>query len=115
MSTKDHNEAVAGIHLSLGGFLVLVLVVGPFLLKGALERHTEQIPIFVIVFVVLLALAVLLISTALTMNKKKPIGRKLALWAAPFLFLMFWPGGIYSLWFLHSDGAKQMYGVKEDE
>jgi glycerol uptake facilitator-like aquaporin len=115
VSTKDHNEAVAGIHLSLGGFLVLTLVIGPFLLKRDLGRHPDQIPIFVIVFVVLLALAVLLISTALAMNKKKPVGRKLALWAAPFLFLMFWPGGIYSWWFLHSDGAKQMYGVKEDE
>jgi glycerol uptake facilitator-like aquaporin len=114
VSTKDHNEAVAGIHLSLGGFLVFVIVIGPFLLKRDLGRHPDQIPIFVIVFVVLLALAGLLISTALAMNKKKSVGRKLALWAAPFLFLMFWPGGIYSWWFFHSDGAKQMYGVKED-
>src|SRR5258708_29430768 len=100
MSTKDHNEAVAGIHLSLGGFLVLTMVIAPFLLKRDLGRHFEQISVIVIVFVVLIALTVLLISTALTMNKKKPVGRKLALWAAPFLFLIFWPGGIYSRCFL---------------
>lgn len=115
MSTKDHNETVAGIHFAFGGFLVLVSVITPVLLKRDLERHSEQIPIVLIVFVVLLAVAVLMISTAIAMNKKKRSGRKLALWAAPFLLLMFWPAGVYSWWFLHSDGAKQMYGVKEEQ
>lgn len=114
MSTKDHNETLAGIHLAFGGFLILVLVIAPLLLKRDFERHTEQIPLVLIVWFLFLALAVLMISTALAMNKKRPKGRKLALWAAPFLFLLFWPAGVYSWWFLHSDGAKQMYGVKEE-
>jgi len=114
MSTKDHNETLAGIHLAVGGFLVLVLVIVPILLKRDLERHTDQIPVVFICWVICLALVVLMISTALAMNKKTPKGRKLALWAAPFLFLIFWPAGVYSWWFLHSDGAKQMYGVKEE-
>ena len=114
MSTNDHNESVAGIHLAAGGFLVFALVIAPLLLIRDLERHTDQIPLAVIGFVVLLALAVFMISTAVTMKRKKPAGRKLALWAAPFIFIMFWPAGVYSWWFLHSDGAKKMYGVKEE-
>ena len=114
MSTKDHNDTVAGIHFALGGFLALVSVIAPVLLKRDFERHPEQIPVVLIVFVVVFAVGVLMISTAVAMNKKKPSGRKLALWAAPFLLVLCWPAGIYSWWFLHSDGAKQMYGVKEE-
>lgn len=114
MSTKDHNQSVAGIHLAAGVFLVLALVIAPLLLIRDLERHTDQIPIALIGFVALLALAVFMVSTAVAMNKQKSVGRELALWAAPFLFLMFWPAGVYSWWFLHSDGAKKMYGVKEE-
>ena len=114
MTTKDHNETLAGIHLAFGGFLVLVLVIAPLLLKRDFERHTEQIPLVLIVWVLSLGLAVLMLLTAFAMSKKKPKGRKLALWAAPFLLVMFWPAGVYSWWFLHSDGAKQMYGVKEE-
>jgi len=115
LSTKDHNETIAGIHFAFGGFLVLVLVIAPVLLRRDFERHPEQVPVVLVIFVVMLGVAVLMISTAVAMNKKKRSGRKLALWAAPFLLLMFWPAGIYSWWFLHSEGAKQMYGVEEDQ
>jgi len=53
-------------------------------------------------------------STAFTMHRRKPVGRKLAFWSAAVLFMIFWPAAIYSWWFLHSEGAKQMYGVKDD-
>ena len=73
MSTKDHNESVAGIHLAAGGFLVFALAIGPLLLIRDLERHTDQIPLAVIGFMVLLALAVFMISTAVMMKRKKPL------------------------------------------
>lgn len=74
----------------------------------------EQIPEAVIIFGIVLCIALLMFTTAIAMQRKKPTGRKLALWSAAVLIILFWPAGIYSWWFLHSDGAKQMYGVKDD-
>jgi len=42
------------------------------------------------------------------------VGRKLALWSVVVLFVIFWPAAIYSWWFMYSEGAKKMYGVKEE-
>ena len=109
MSTKDHNETLAGIHLAIGVFLVLGLFVSPWVIG-----HRRQIETIIIISVILLPLALLMFSTALAMHRKKPLGRKLALWSVSILFMIFWPAAIYSWWFMHSDGAKQMYGVKDE-
>ncbi len=63
---------------------------------------------------ILVPAALLMFSTALAMHQKRPLGRKLAIWSIAVLFIVFWPAAIYSWWFMHSDGAKQMYGVKEE-
>jgi len=109
MSTKDHNETLAGIHLAMGAFLALGLVVSPWVIgyRGKLQTMA-------IISAILLPLVLLMFSTAFTIHRRKPIGRKLALCSAAVLFMMFWPAAIYSWWFMHSDGAKKMYGVKED-
>jgi len=113
MSTKDHNETLAGIHLAVGAFFALTLLLVPvFFVKGYLEW--KDIPLTALVVLIVLAVALLMISTAITMHKRKPLGRELALWAAPLLFFICWPAAVYSWWFLHSDGAKQMYRVKEE-
>ena len=109
MSTKDHNETLAGIHLAIGMFLVLGLFVSPWVIG-----HRRQIETIALIAVVLLPAALLMISAAFTIHRKKPVGRKLALWSVVVLFVIFWPAAIYSWWFMHSEGAKQMYGVKEE-
>jgi len=109
VSTKDHNETLAGIHLAIGMFLVLGLFVSPWVIG-----HRRQIETIALIAVVLLPAALLMISAAFTIHRKKPVGRKLALWSVVVLFMIFWPAAIYSWWFMHSDGAKQMYGVKEE-
>ena len=55
-----------------------------------------------------------MLATAIAMHKKKPIGRKLALYSAALLIIFLWPAGIYSWWFMHSDGGKSLYGVREE-
>ena len=113
MSTKDHNETLAGIHVAVGAFFALTLLFVPiFFVKDYLEL--KDIPLTALVVGIVLAVALLMISTAITMHKRKPLGRELALWAAPLLFFICWPAAVYSWWFLHSDGAKQMYRVKEE-
>ena len=109
MSTKDHNETLAGIHLAIGVFLVLGVFVSPWVIG-----HRRQIETIVLIAVVLLPAALLMISAAFTIHRKKPVGRKLALWSVVVLFVIFWPAAVYSWWFMHSEGAKQMYGVKEE-
>lgn len=109
MSTKDHNETLAGIHLAIGVFLVLGLFVSPWVIG-----HRRRIETIALIAVVLLPTALLMISAAFTIHRKKPVGRKLALWSVVVLFVIFWPAAIYSWWFMHSEGAKQMYGVKEE-
>ena len=109
MSTKDHNETLVGIHFAIGVFLALGLVVSPWVIG-----HRERMQAMAIISAVLLPVALLMFSRAFALHRKKPLGRKLALWSVSVLFMVFWPAAIYSWWFFHSDGAKQMYGVKEE-
>jgi uncharacterized membrane protein YhaH (DUF805 family) len=113
VSTKDHNETVVGIHLAVGIFFAFGLVASPWIIAQNF-RHKEQIPAAILIFGFVFAMALLMFSTAMTMHRQRPIGRRLALLAAGFLMIFFWPAGVYSWWFLHSDGAKEMYGVKAD-
>jgi hypothetical protein len=113
MSTKDHNETLVGIHAVIGSVFGLGLIGSPWIIARNF-RHAEQIPLAVLVFGLVLIIAVLMFSTAITMRRQKPVGRKLGLLSAAVLIIIFWPAGVYSWWFLHSDGAKKVYGVQEE-
>jgi len=110
MSTKDHNETLVGIHIVVGSVFVLGLIGSPWIIARNF-RNAEQIPLAIVVFGTVLLVAVLMFSTALAMRRQRPTGRKLGLMAAAVLIIIFWPGGVYSWWFFHSDGAKRMYGI----
>jgi hypothetical protein len=113
MSTKDHNETLAGIHIVIGSVFVFGLIGSPWIIARNF-KDAEQIPLAIIVFGIVFLIAVLLLSTAVTMRRQKRVGRKLGLLSAAVLIIICWPAGIYSWWFFHSDGAKRMYGVKEE-
>ncbi len=113
MSTKDHNETLVGIHLAVGIFFAFGLVASPWIIAQNF-RHKEQIPAAVVIFGIVFCVALLMFTTAIAMHREKPLGRRLALWSSALLIIIFWPAGIYGWWFMHSDGAKQMYGVRED-
>ena len=59
-------------------------------------------------------MALLLWSTAVAMHRRKPVGRKLALLSAVLVLPLFWPVGVYTWWFMHSEAAKRMYRVPVD-
>ena len=113
MSTKDHNETLVGIHVVVGSVFALGLVGSPWIIARNV-RHADQIPSAVLIFGIVLVIAVLMFSTAIAMRRQKPVGRKLGLLSAAVLIIILWPAGVYSWWFLHSDGAKKMYGVQEE-
>lgn len=113
MSTKDHNQTLVGIHLLFGSVFTLGLNGSPWIIARNF-RHAEQIPLAIIVFGTVLLVAALMFSTAIAMRRHKPVGRKLGLLAAAVLIIICWPAGVYSWWFLHSVGAKKMYGVEPE-
>ncbi len=113
MTTKDHNQTLVGIHVAVGAFFAFGLIASPWIIAQNFS-HKEQIPAAVIIFGTVFCVALLMFMTAIAMHRRKPFGRKLALWSSALLIIVFWPAGIYCWWFMHSKGAKQMYGVKEE-
>jgi heme/copper-type cytochrome/quinol oxidase subunit 3 len=99
--------------LVTGGVLTLILATAPWTLVPDLHRP-DQIPVLVIICATVFLIAALMFSTAIAMRRQAPFGRKLGLLAAAVLMLIFWPFGVYSWWFLQSDGAKKMYGVESE-
>lgn len=113
MTTEDHNKTLVLLHGGLGAFFTLGLVTSPWIIAKNF-RHPEQMPTAILIFGVVFVMALLFCSTAIAMYRRKPLGRKLALIAAVASFPIGGYVGIYTWWFMHSDGAKRMYGVKRE-
>jgi hypothetical protein len=111
MSPQDHNKTLVIMFSTFGALWTLVLLASPWIVAQAFRREQQMLVVAVFSFASLMTL--LYWSTAIAMHRRKPVGRKLALISAPTL-LMFWPLVTYIWWFMHSEGAKQMYGVKSE-
>jgi predicted MFS family arabinose efflux permease len=94
-------------------FFASWLFVSPWIIAQNFRR-AEQIPQAVLIFGLIAAIATLMFSTAFAMNRNKRIGRTLALYSAALLTVFFWPAGIYTWWFIHTRGAKELYGAPEE-
>jgi hypothetical protein len=97
----------------MGAFFTLGLIASPWIIAQNFRRP-EKILFAVFVFGIVFLLAVLFWSTAITLYRRKSVGRKLALIAAVAALPIVWPVGVYTWWFMHSEGAKHMYGVKRE-
>jgi hypothetical protein len=113
MSPHDHNKTLVILHSAMGTFFTLGLIASPWIIAQNFRRP-EKILLAVFVFGIVFLVAILFWSTALAMYRKKPIGRKLSLLAAILAIPIVWPVGVYTWWFMHSEGAKRMYGVKSE-
>jgi hypothetical protein len=113
MSPRDHNKTLAILHSAIGAFYTLGLVASPWIIAQNFRRQ-EQIPTAVLIFGVVFLLALLFWSTAIAIRQRKPWGRRLALISVFATLPIFGLVGIYTWWFMHSAGAKQMYGVERD-
>jgi hypothetical protein len=113
MSAKDHNKTIVGIHIVVGSFFAFWLLASPWIITK--NFHTvEQLPQAVAIFTTVAALSALMFTTAFAMHRTKPIGRTLALYSAALLVIFLWPAGMYTWWFMHTAGAKQLYGISEE-
>jgi heme/copper-type cytochrome/quinol oxidase subunit 4 len=112
VTAQDHNKTLVILHSVIGGIFSLGLIAVPWIV--AQNRHREQIPIQLAGLGLVLMVALLFLYTAITMHRREPLGRKCALVAAVVTLPMIWPVGVYTWWFMHSESAKQMYGVKHE-
>jgi hypothetical protein len=108
VSTQDHNRIVVEIHYLVSGVLILILVTSPWTIG------TDHLYRLMIICLSLVLIAALMFSTAIAMKRQVPLGRKLGFLTAAILMLIFWPFGVYSWWFLHTDGARKLYGRISD-
>jgi glucan phosphoethanolaminetransferase (alkaline phosphatase superfamily) len=115
MSPSDHNKTLAIIYSLLGGFFTLPVFASPWIIAKNVDRFPSarregQVLIATIVFCIVLLLALLFLLIAFNLYRRKTWGRKLALVASVVLLPLCPPIAIYTWWFMHSDGGKQMYG-----
>jgi uncharacterized protein (TIGR03382 family) len=113
MTAQDHNKTLGIIYGVLGGLLGAVLLV----IKAKTFFHERspgelEDPFLSTAVPVGLVLALLLLFTAYGLFRRRRWGRILALIVA-CLFIWLFPLGtllaVYTWWFMHSEGAKQLY------
>jgi len=92
----------------------MTLIASPWIIAQNFRRP-GQIPSAIAVFGIVFLLALLFWSAAISMYRRKRVGRTLALIAAPFSLFGFWPVAVYTWWFMHGDWAKSLYGVKVEK
>jgi hypothetical protein len=119
MSPQDHNKTLVLIYSLLGGFFTLPLLASLWILAKNVAgypppRRGDQILVAVIVLCVVLTLALLFLATALSLYRRRPAGRGLALVSSVALLPLLPPAAVYTWWFMHSEGGKRMYGVTDD-
>jgi hypothetical protein len=110
MSPQDHNKTLVILHGAIGAFFTLGLLASPWIISQNF-KHREQIPVALLVFGIVFGMATLFWATAIAMYRGKRVGRRLALISAVAGLPLAWPIGVYSWWFMHSEGAKRLYGL----
>ncbi len=113
MSTKDHNKTLVMLYAAIASFYSCGIIAAPWIIEKNFRRP-EQIPGAILVFGSVFLIALLFWLAAVYMYRRKRIGRTLVLIAAPITLFAFWPIGVYAWWFMHTDGAKSLYEVRED-
>ncbi len=113
MTPQDHNKTLVIIHFLVGGFFTLPLFAAPWIIAKNVDtypspRRDSQVIIAVVSVCVLLLLALIFLSTAVGLYRRKSWGRKLA-FITSVLMLMWPPGAAYIWWVIHSEGGKQLY------
>jgi cytochrome bd-type quinol oxidase subunit 1 len=114
MNAQDHNKTLGIIYSFLGGLLVLTALV-ELIRVIVLERELERIrasSFLQTLIPILLVLMILLLLTAYGLFRRRAWARIPALVLSALLVWLFPLGtaiAIYTWWFMHSEGRKQLY------
>lgn len=118
MSPADHNKTLVVLYSLISAVFTLPLLVLPLILLAYPSlitknlKRPEEILIAMVVYGFVVLFSLLFPVTGYTLYKRKRVGRNFALISAVFLFPPCWPLGVYIWWFMHSEGCKQIYGLK---
>jgi hypothetical protein len=114
MTAQDHNKTLGIIYGFLGGLLTVAAVV-ELVRVIIIERELERIrsdSLLQILILIALILTVIILSTAYGLLRRRRWARIPALILSA-LFVWLFPLGtalaIYTWWFHHSEGAKNLY------
>lgn len=112
MTPQDHNRTISIIYSLLGLLLAGTAII---LLVRDLSRHHEWARAIYKdeLFIAAAVISTYLLTTVYEMIRRNGWTRVLALITTIFFFVFLFPLGIilsvYIWWFMHSDGAKQLY------
>ena len=121
MTAQDHNKTLVIIYTALGVYVALPLLAVPWAISSNIRSFSSPksgtwVLIATIgVLSVLLCLALLFLSTALSLYRRKQRGRRLVLVSAMVVFPLCPPVTVYTWWFMHSEGARQLYNISSPE
>lgn len=113
MSPEDHNRTLVVIHSLVGGFFALPLIAAPWVIAKNVDSYSSprregQIIIAIVAVSVVLLLALIFLSTAVGLYRRKQWGRRLA-FVSSVLLLVWPPAAAYTWWFIHTESGKQLY------
>lgn len=115
MSPADHNKTLVVLYSLISGLFTLPLLISPLILLVSPSllaknlKSTDQVLIAIVIYCLVVLLALLIPATGYGLYKRKPVARSLALVSSVVLLPICWPLGVYTWWFIHSDGGKAMY------
>lgn len=81
MSPQDHNKTLVILNGAIGMFFTLGVLASPWIISQNL-RHREKIPLAILILGIVIVMASLFWATAITMYRRKRVGRRLALISA---------------------------------
>lgn len=120
MTAKDHNKTLVIIYTVLGVYATVPVLAAPWIITNnsnsfsSPRSGTQVLIATVAAIIVLVCLAVLLLSTAYSLYKRKQRARKWAIISAIVVFPLFPPITVYTWWFMHSDAARNFYSSEDN-
>lgn len=114
MRPRDHNKTIALAHAFFGVYFLLPFLAAPWVLAKNIDaypspRRSDQIAIAVSVSAVLITFGTFFLSIAYGLWQRRHWARRLVLCAAVVEIFVFAPLAVYSWWFMHSEGGRQLY------
>lgn len=110
MTPQDHNKTISIIYSFLGLGLASAAIV--WLVRDLRQKDWALAVYKDALFIASAVIAICLLSTVYGMVRKRRWARVLALITTVFFVWLFPLGtllAVYLWWFMHSDGAKQLY------
>lgn len=121
MTAQDHNKTLVIIYTALAVYVTLPILAAPWVISSNIRSFSSPksgtwvLIATIAVLSILICLALLFLSTALRLYRRNERGRRLALISAIVVFPLCAPVTVYTWWFMHSEGARQLYNIFPEE